>query len=201
MHGSVLDWFKTCIVPAEITGKRMIEVGSMDVNGSARPLFTAHAPREYIGVDFRAGAGVDRVCNAERLVAEFGVESFDVVMSTEMLEHTPDWKTAVYNLKQVVAKDGLLFVTTRSPGFEYHGYPHDYWRYTKQDFIIIFQDMLIESLVEDPFKPGIFIKARKPKDFRLADLSSVEVGKAPPNPAAPPPHPQRPHVQGRRART
>jgi len=185
MHGPVLDWFQGCIVPAEILGKRIIEVGSMNVNGTARPLFTACSPREYIGVDFQAGPGVDKVCNVNNLVAIFGPGSFEIVVSTEMIEHTPDWKLAIFNMKQVLAPEGLLFITTRSPGFEYHGYPHDHWRYTQQDFRSIFRDMQIEVLADDPFKPGVFIKARKPKDFMLADLAQVEVGKAPPNPARP----------------
>lgn len=185
MQGSILDFLKDVILPAEISGKRVIEVGSMDVNGSPRPLFTVHSPREYIGVDFREGPGVDKVCNADNLVATFGPASFEVVVSTEMLEHTPNWKASVFNMKQVLAPEGLLFITTRSPGFEYHGYPHDYWRFTQQHFRAIFRDMQIEALSDDPFKPGVFIKARKPKDFAPADLSIIEVLPAPPNPSQP----------------
>jgi len=184
VHGSVIDWFKSVVAPSEIVGRRVLEVGSMDVNGTVRPLFEAHGPREYVGVDFQPGRGVDRVCDANSLVATFGPGSFDVVVSTEMIEHTPDWRLAVFNMKQVLAPEGLLFVTTRSPGFEYHGYPHDHWRYTPQDFVVIFRDMRIRDLASDPFKPGVFIKAVKPLSFVPADLSAVEVGKAPPNPHA-----------------
>jgi hypothetical protein len=42
-------------------------------------------PAEYICVDISAGRGVDQICRAEDLVAEFGPQSFDVVISTGML--------------------------------------------------------------------------------------------------------------------
>jgi hypothetical protein len=43
-------------------------------------------PREYVGVDIAPGEGVDRICPAERPLADFGRGSFDVVVCTEVLE-------------------------------------------------------------------------------------------------------------------
>ena len=41
-------------------------------------------------------------------------------------------------------------------------------------FGVAFQDMKIELLCGDWEFPGVFMKARKPKDFKEADLSKVE---------------------------
>ena len=78
----------------EIEGKRVIEVGSLDVNGSLRPLMESYNPKEYIGVDVAKGPGVDRICKVENLIEEMGQNVVDVVISTELLEHIKDWKKA-----------------------------------------------------------------------------------------------------------
>jgi hypothetical protein len=75
----------------EFDGKRVLEVGSKFVNGSVRPLIERFcSPRDYVGVDIEPGKYVDVVLPAEKLVNCFGPESFDVVISTELLEHVYD---------------------------------------------------------------------------------------------------------------
>lgn len=56
----------------EIIGKRIIEIGSYDVNGSLRSIIESRDPAEYIGVDIQKGRGVDVVCNAEDIINKFG---------------------------------------------------------------------------------------------------------------------------------
>ena len=159
----------------EIQGKTVIEVGSMDVNGTLRPLLESFKPKKYVGVDISEGRGVDVICNAEDLLRKFQRESFDVLVSTELLEHVRHWKRVVSNFKNVVKPDGIILVTTRSLGFHYHGYPHDFWRYEIEDMQNIFADCTIERLEADPISPGVFMKARKPRDFVEADLSSYRL--------------------------
>ena len=158
----------------EIQGKRVLEVGSLDVSGSLRPIVEFYNPREYIGVDIVSGRGVDLICDARDLIAAFGPDSFDLVLSTEMLEHVHHWKDAIHNLKAVTRPGGTILVTTRSEGFPYHGYPHDYWRFAPGDMEIIFSDCAIDKISRDPQK-GVLVKAVKPWGFLQNDLSGLEI--------------------------
>lgn len=149
----------------EIRGKRVIDVGSYDFNGSIRPLIESWKPDEYIGVDILEGKSVDIVCSAEKLQEKFGSASFDIVISIEMLEHARNWKKAVSNLKKVCKTGGIILITTRSYGYPYHGYPGDFWRYEVEDMKQIFADFKFLALERDYQSPGVFIKVKKPNNF------------------------------------
>jgi SAM-dependent methyltransferase len=136
-------------------------------------------PRKYVGVDMATGKGVDEVCLAENLVKRFGPRSWDIVVCTEMLEHVKEWSVAVSNLKQVVKENGLLVLTTRSPGFPRHGHPDDYWRFTSDHIKAIFSDMDIKVIAIDFEAPGIFVKAFKRRAFTEVDYSKISPEPAP----------------------
>jgi hypothetical protein len=103
---------------SEIAGRRVLEVGSLDVNGGLRSVLEHYGPAEYVGV---------------------------------------------------------VVITTRSPGFPFHGYPHDYWRFTPGDFRAIFSDCDIEALEDDGTAPGVFLSAVKSGEFVPADLSEIAI--------------------------
>ena len=177
MHHSVINFIDKELTLQMIRNKRVLEVGSLDVNGSVRPLVMGFAPGSYLGVDMREGPGVDRVVNACELIATFGEESFDVVISTEMLEHVENWRLAVDNMKQVLRPGGTLLITTRSEGFPLHEYPGDFWRFSLGDAARIFADMEHVSLASDPQAPGIFVCATKRTDtsYPVVTLSEINL--------------------------
>ncbi|MBL8752085.1 MAG: class I SAM-dependent methyltransferase [Planctomycetes bacterium] len=153
---------------ARIQGKRVLEVGSRQVQQpsiSLRGPVTALQPREYVGVDLLPGPGVDVVCPAERLVEQFGPAAFDVVLSTEMLEHVADWRAVVSAMKRVCKPGGFLLLTTRSPGFPYHAWPHDHWRFERDDLRAVFADCVELAIESDPKEPGVFVWVQKPEGF------------------------------------
>lgn len=160
---------------AEITGKRVIEIGSYDVNGSLRSYVRSLRPAQYVGVDIEKGYGVDVVCTAEGVRERFRPESFDVVLSTELMEHVRDWKKVISNMKQICKPEGIILITTRSHGYPYHGWPYDFWRFEQADLKAIFSDFEIRNLEKDGEEPGVFIKARKPSLFVERDLTDLEL--------------------------
>ena len=171
-NAAVLEYVQAHLSTEEVRGKKVLELGSYDVNGSPRPYVEGLGATDYVGVDVAPGPGVDVICAAEQAVDRFGVQSFDIVISTEMLEHVRDWRSVVSSMKRVLRPGGLLVVTTRSRGFHVHGYPSDFWRFEVEDFRRIFSEMEILDVRSDPSAPGVFIKVAKPVTFTERDLTS-----------------------------
>ncbi len=162
--------------PEEFKEKTILEIGSKLVYCSVKPFVLKFlCPKKYIGIDIEPGKFVDIVLPAEKIVEYFGKESFDIIISTELLEHVKDWRKVIVNIKNVLKLGGILVLTTRSKGFPAHGYPHDFWRFEVEDIERIFEDFEIISLQQDPEAPGVFIKAMKPVKFNATDLSNIKI--------------------------
>jgi len=56
-------------------------------------------------------------------VEYFGEDAFDVLVSTELLEHVRDWRRAVDN-KESAEKWRIYMYHHDSYGFPHHGYPY-----------------------------------------------------------------------------
>ncbi|MBU0495042.1 MAG: class I SAM-dependent methyltransferase [Chloroflexi bacterium] len=116
MHREVLTWLQSLRrqYPAVFAAGRVLECGAYDVNGTPRELFSA---AEYVGLDWRAGSGVDVV----GLIHEYDDGPFDTVISTEALEHDPYWRQSLARMVDLVAPGGALILTVAAPGREPHG--------------------------------------------------------------------------------
>lgn len=178
MHPSVMKWCTDYLTRTEVAGKTVAEVGSRDNNGTVKDLVLHYNPESYLGIDIVAGPKVDKVCDAADL-PELG--SFDLVISTECLDHCEDWKSAVTGMVTALNPGGILMLTTRSPGFPYHRHPEDYWRFSMGDMYVIAERLGIQVIVmfPDPYPShaGIFLKARKPAGWSAdcIDLDDVTV--------------------------
>jgi SAM-dependent methyltransferase len=102
--------------PEYFRKRRVLEVGSLNINGGVRNLFQDCA---FIGIDCIAGKGVDVVCPAHEY--DDKPASFDVVCSTESLEHDPYASRTVATMLRLLRPGGLLFVTCAADEREEHG--------------------------------------------------------------------------------
>jgi SAM-dependent methyltransferase len=102
--------------PEAFTGGRVLEIGSLDINGSVRSFFTGGS---YIGVDVAAGPGVDEVCQGQLVGHPTG--TFDVVISCECMEHNPFWVETVSNMFRMAKPGGLVIVSCATTGRAEHG--------------------------------------------------------------------------------
>jgi SAM-dependent methyltransferase len=176
MQLGILEFVINNTEPSDFNGKRILEVGSRYVNGSVRPyIFKLSRPESYVGVDIEEGKFVDVVLDAEKLVDHFGENSFDVVISCETVEHVENWRLVFENIKRVLKPNGLLILTTVTPGFHLHGYPNDYWRYERGDMNEIFSDFHALVVATDPETHGIYVKALKPEVWQPNDLSMIQL--------------------------
>lgn len=93
-----------------------MEIGSLDINGSVRPLFTNC---NFLGVDVGEGPGVDLVCFGEQLL--FPDDSFDITVSSECFEHAEGWRKIFKNMVRMTKDGGLIVFTCAGEGRPEHG--------------------------------------------------------------------------------
>lgn len=95
----------------------LLEIGSLDVNGSLRDLIDV-APEQWTGIDLEEGPGVDVVASGH----DFGEDgAYATVVSSECLEHDPGWHLTLRNAVRVLQPGGLLLLTCATRGRLEHG--------------------------------------------------------------------------------
>lgn len=149
MDIGVTDFVRATLPSAFVRGKRVLDVGSLDWNGSVRDLIISKNPAEYVGIDILEGEGVDEVLSANDLLDHYGPKRWDIIVCLEMLEHCEAWQDAVYQMKESLVESGCIVLTTRSPGFSYHA-PPDHWRFTDQMLLRAFADLKEVETWNDP---------------------------------------------------
>lgn len=105
---------------------KVVDIGSFDVNGSYRTLFTEPG-WQYTGVDLEAGPGVDVVLDSPYRLP-FAAGSVDVVVSGQAFEHIEHFWMTWLEMQRVLRPGGLVFLIAPSRGPE-HRYPQDCWRF------------------------------------------------------------------------
>ena len=173
MKDQILIVVNSFIDESEVHGKRILEAGARNVNGSVRSILEQYHPASYLGIDIEAGEGVDQIRNIYDLVSEFGKDSFDIVVCTETLEHVEDWRLGIQNLKGILKPEGIMIFSSPIPEVKYHGYPFDFWRYTEKDCRSIFQDMNIMNI--QLAVNTVILKMQKPLNFKEAKLDHIEL--------------------------
>lgn len=141
--------------PRFFQGGRVLEIGSLNINGTVRQFFNAD---EYIGVDVGEGPGVDVAISGHEYDS---TEPFDCVISCECFEHNPFWKETFLNMVRLCKRGGLIVFTCATTGRPEHGTerttPQDSpltiargWSYylnlTEEDFVsaIDFDELFLE---------------------------------------------------------
>lgn len=118
MHEEQIDFCKTIKskYPEYFINKKVLDIGSLDVNGNNRYLFQNC---EYIGVDVAPGKNVDAVTPGHLYDAPDS--SFDFVISTECFEHDMFYDLTLKNIVRVLKSGGMFLFTCAAPGREEHG--------------------------------------------------------------------------------
>ena len=106
-----------------IENKKILDVGSYDVNGTMKPIFQKG---EYIGLDMEQGPNVDIVGVSHKI--PFEKDEFDIVISSSCFEHDDMFWISFQEMCRVLKPGGYMYVQAPSNG-PYHGWPGDNWRF------------------------------------------------------------------------
>lgn len=113
----------------------------------------------YVGVDIEneshnhQGEEIDFYYDGK--VLPFSNESFDIVFSSEVLEHVPNLYKSLSEIERVVKENGLLLMTLPFT-FAEHEMPYDYRRFTKNGIVEILDEFGFEIVMEKTY--GTYIE-------------------------------------------
>jgi SAM-dependent methyltransferase len=118
MHPQASDFtvFVKKIFYDYFVNKRVLDVGSGDINGNNRFLFENC---EYDGNDVIQANNVTIVSKTKDL--PFADNTFDTIISTECFEHDPEYKESFIKIYNMLKPDGLFCFTCASTGRHEHG--------------------------------------------------------------------------------
>lgn len=131
MHAEVMDFLRQTFT-ANPSRMGVLEIGSRNINGSARDVIAAtcetcdghgritgddgdawDCAHAYHGVDIAPGPGVDEIADGVTVEPPFAI---DVVICCEVFEHTRDWPGIVSNAFNILQPGGRLVVTMATTG-------------------------------------------------------------------------------------
>ena len=102
--------------PGNFNGAKVLELGSLDLNGTARDHFSGC---QYTGIDIVPGKDVDVVVAAKNTI--FLPDQFDTLITMSMFEHDPTWKQSFAHNLQWLRSGGLLIACWGAEGNLHHG--------------------------------------------------------------------------------
>ena len=111
MHTEAHDWV---LRHAHARPGRGLDIGGRNINGTCRHLFTAVG---WTVLDIEPGPGVDVVADAATWTPD---GEYDVVLCTEVFEHTGVWPEICATAYKACAPGGLLVLTMAGPGRAEH---------------------------------------------------------------------------------
>lgn len=148
MDTAVMQWMQD-FNEAHGPFDRVLELGSLNVNGTARTAFWNAG--SYVGLDMRPGPCVDVVGKASDLRRIFPLYTrFDCIVATSFFEHDPTFWDTMTAIRGVLKTGGYFVLTVPTPDFPYHGEPKDYWRFQEDALRDVFFDGFSEVVIHDP---------------------------------------------------
>lgn len=150
MNKLILDFIERNLKKYKIKPKSVLDIGSLDVNGTPRGLFS---PEEYLGIDIVDGKGVDDIVDVCDLPPGFPLD-WDVVLCLNTLEHMREFWVC---LGDIFPNCEYLFISVPGISFPEHHKP-DYWRFTEQAVREVLMDgfeVLELEEISSKFRTGV----------------------------------------------
>ena len=132
---NVMDMYDTCrrlevifnefLVTENLEGKRLLDAGS-GTGWFSKWAVDRRTAVTSLDVGLSISRKVGEKCKTDRVAGSicqlnFKKESFDIVLSSEVIEHTPDPREAVRNLCRVLKPGGILLLTVPNRIWHFSG--------------------------------------------------------------------------------
>ena len=121
MHTEAFAWVQHHATTGPVT---VLDIGGRNINGSVRDLFPNATV--YTAMDIRAGDGVDIVADAA--VWDPDGRRWEVVVCTEVFEHTASWPQICVTAFKACKPGGLFITTMAGPGRPAHSAVDGGWQ-------------------------------------------------------------------------
>lgn len=115
MDQTSMDLMKAVIDKYNLADKAVVDVGSLDINGTYRSLFTG----KYTGADMDVGPNVDVLIGSSKWGK---ISNVDAVISGQMLEHVANIPALMAEIMRILKPGGIVSIIVPSRGPR-HDYP------------------------------------------------------------------------------
>ncbi len=137
---------------AAMGAPRVLELGTRRWEPDRPTHHRAWAPHaaRYIGADIGPGTDVDVIADAHTLTdpitGTFAPGSFDAVIAVSVWEHLARPWIAAAQVAAVLAPGGIAYIGTHQ-SFPLHGYPEDWFRFSREALALLFTDAGMVDIV------------------------------------------------------
>jgi SAM-dependent methyltransferase len=122
--------------------KSVLEVGTLrdvpSISTKHRRYFPDPGPERYVCLDIAPGEDVDVVGDIHAMPAEW-TGLFDAFIAMSVFEHLERPWIAAREIARILAPGGRFLVSTHQC-YPLHGYPSDFFRFSKEALRLIFED-------------------------------------------------------------
>ena len=140
MHGSSIHrmrWFINRYTRSLPGVLKVLDVGSLDVNGSYRGIFEGEAHRyQYTGLDIQPGRNVDIVLKNPYDWTAVETDHYDIVISGQAFEHIEFFWITLAEMVRALKEWGFLCLVAPSACDE-HRYPVDCYRFLTDGMVAL----------------------------------------------------------------
>lgn len=159
MHAEAFEWVRRHANTDAVT---VLEIGGRDINGSPRALFPNATV--YRVLDIADGPNVDIVADAATWTPD---DEYDVVVCTEVFEHTPHWRDICATAYKACRPGGKFIATMAGPGRPAHSAVDGGWSlYPGEHYANVHPEELRQALEACGWRDVVVDQRSNPADVR-----------------------------------
>jgi hypothetical protein len=153
----------------ELLAPSVLELGTKQSVAGRSTMHRDWVPHaaEFLGTDIEDGMDVDIVADAHMLSRVVGDERFDVILSCSTFEHFKYPTLAAHELMKALKVGGTLYVQTHQ-SFPLHGYPSDYFRFSREALASLFGTTMGLEVVATNYDFPIRLHSRRVPNLQFA---------------------------------